>query len=139
MKRGYSDLQITKVKAASVAGTSEVNSDIVDLMDCEGVVFLTTAGTITSGGAQSIKVEIGAESNLSDKADATGLAITIADDDDNQSFQLDYVKSTKRYARATILRATQNSAFGEIYAIRYGCHILPVTNTVTDTFTEDHN
>ncbi len=138
MTRGYSDLKITKVKAPSAAGQTEVNSDIVDLQDYEGVVFVTSAGAITTGGAQSIKVEHGDASNLSDKEDVSGLAITIADDDDSQSFELDYRKA-KRYARATILRATQDSAFGEIYAICYGAHLQPVTASVADTLTEDHN
>lgn len=137
MKRGYADLKIVKVKAASAAGTTAVESDIVDLMDYDGVIFLTTVGAITTGGVQSIKVEDGDDSALSDAADVTGLAITIADDDDNQSMVLDYAKK-KRYARANISRATQNSAFGEVYAILYGAKTKPVTNTVTDTLTEDH-
>lgn len=136
--RGYSELKIEKVEAATVAGTSTIESAIVDLVDFEGVVFVTTAGTITSGGAQSMKVEHGDDSALSDAADVSGLSITIADDDDGQSFVLDY-KKAKRYARCTIPRATQNSVFGEIYAIYYGPHVAPITNTVTDTLTVDRN
>lgn len=135
----YEELKVLKVEAAAAAGTSELNSDVVDLQDYEGVLFLVTAGAITSGGAQSIKVEEGDESNLSDAAAVTGLAITIDDDDDGQSFMLDYKKTTKRYCRATILRATENSAFGEIYAICYGPRVKPVVNAVTNTMTVVHN
>lgn len=137
--RGYEDLKVIKVKAASGAGTTEVNSDTVDLADYEGVLFVVTANAITSGGAQSAKVEHGDESSLSDKADVSGLSITIADDDDNESFVLDYRKTTKRYCCLTLLRATQNSAFGEIYAICYGGHTKAINNTVASTVTVDHN
>jgi hypothetical protein len=138
MIRGFEDLSIKKVKAASAAGQTAITSDIVDLQNFGGVLFLTTAGTITAGGVQSIKVEEGDNSALSDAADVSGLSITIADDDDNQSFVLDYRKK-KRYARASITRATQNSAFGEIYAILYNPNLSPVNNNVTDTFTVDSN
>ncbi len=137
--RGYEDLRVIKVKAASDAGTTEVNSDVVDLQDYQGVLFVVTAGAITSGGAQSAKVEHGDNSELSDAADVTGLSITIADDDDNQSFVFDYRKTTKRYCRLTLLRATQNSAFGEVYAICYGGHVKAINNTVTNAVTVDYN
>lgn len=137
--RGYEDLKIIKVKAASTAATSAIQSDPVDLQDYEGVTFVVTAGAITSGGAQSAKVRHGDESNLSDAADVTGLSITIEDDDDGQTFLFDYKKSTKRYAELYVSRATQNSVFGEIYAVCYGGHVRAINNNVTDTLTVDNN
>jgi hypothetical protein len=136
--RVYENIKVEKVEAATAAGTTAIESAIVDLSEYEGVAFVVSAGAITSGGVQSIKVEVGDDSALSDAADS-GVAIAVADDDDSQSFLLDYAKSGKRYARCTISRATQNSAWGEIYALRYGAGKLPVVNTVADTLTLDNN
>lgn len=137
MERAFEELKIVKVKAAVAAGTTAIECDTVDLQDYDGVMFVTTVGAITSGGAQSVKVQEGDTSTPAD--DVTGLAITIADDDDGQSFVLDFKKGLKRYARLYISRASQNSAFGEVYAILYGARLKPVVNAVANTLTVDNN
>lgn len=139
MERGFEQFKVIKVKVASAAGTTAVNSDPVDLQDYDGVVFVTSSGAIVSGGVQSIKVQEGDASDLSDAVDVSGLAITIADTQGSQSFMLDYHRVVKRYARAVISRATQNSTFGEIYAICYGAALKPVVNAVASTMTVANN
>ena len=132
------NVKITKVKVATVAGTSAINSDSVDMAGYEGVLFFTTVLAITSGGLQSIN---GAQSSDdSNFDDLLGSKVTIADDDDDQTFFLDIYRPEDRYVRLEVARATQNSAFGEIYAIRYGARELPVDNNVTDLVTgEQHS
>lgn len=128
------EVKILKVKAASAAGTTAINSDPVDCLGYRNVAFITTVGAITTGGTQSIKLEHDDASGMGTVADVSGKSITIADDDDNQSFLLSYPVA-KRYVRATITRADQNSAFGEIYALLYNAEKLPITNDVANTFT----
>lgn len=135
MKHLSQEIKIVKVKAASAAGQTDIESDIVDTQDYEGVMFFVTAGTIDSSGEQSLKIEHGDESDLSDAADVAGSSVAIADDDDGQVFVTDYYDVDKRYCRATITRATADSAFGEIYALLYGAKIKPVSNNVTDVIT----
>lgn len=129
------DVKITKVSAASAAGTSTIDSSPVDMSGWEGVLFLTTALAITAGGVQSMKAQQDTAVGMGAAADLTGTGVTIADDDDNQTFWLDIYRPLERFVRVRILRATQNSAFGEIYAIQYRPRTKPVSNNVTDTIT----
>ena len=127
-------IKIVKVANATVAGQTAINSTPVDMRGYEGVLFMVAAGAITGGGAQSINAAQDVASNGS-FTDLAGTKVTIADDDDNQVFWLDVYQPSKRYVRLEIARATQNSAFGEIYAILYGAKQLPETNNITDAST----
>jgi len=129
------DVRVLKVKDASVAGQTAINSDAVDVSGYEGCMFVVNAEAITAGGAQSIKVQQDAASNMASAADLAGTSVTIADDDDNQLFYVDVKRPRERYLRLVVSRATQNSAFGPIYAILYGPRKKPVANNVTDTMT----
>ena len=131
------EIAISKVKDASGAGQTGVNSDAVDMQGYEGVLFLVNAGAITSGGVQSINVAQSDDSGGSpdDYSDLLGSKVTIADDDDNQLFFVEVKNPQKRYVRLEIARATQDSAFGPIYAFLYGAKIRPVNNNVANTIT----
>ena len=128
-------VKITKVANATAAGTSAINSSVVDMQGYDGCLFLTTAGAITAGGVQSLKVQQDEAVGMGAAADLAGTNITVADDDNNQSFWLDVKRPRERYLRLVISRATQNSVWGEIYAIQYRGRSLPVSNNVTDTIT----
>lgn len=137
--RVFESVRCTLAEAATAAGTTDIESAIYDLADYDGIAFLFTVLAVTTGAVTSVGVQVGDAANLSDAALVSGLAITIADDDDNQSFLVDYAKGSKRYARLLIDRATQNAAVGEVYAMQYGAKLQPVTNTVADTLTVDNN
>jgi hypothetical protein len=128
-----SEVKILKVKAASAAGTSAINSDTVDTLGYKNVAFITTVGAIVTGATTSIKLEHDDASGMGTVADVSGKSIAIADDDDNQSFLLSY-NVEKRYVRCTVSRADQNATVGEIYALLYNAGIRPITNAVADTF-----
>lgn len=128
-------VKITKVSAATAAGTSVINSSVVDMQGYDGCLFVVTAGAIVAGGVQSLKVQQDAAVGMGAAADLAGTGLTVADDDDNQVFWLDVKRPGERYLRLVISRATQNSAWGEIYAIQYRGRQLPVSNNVVDTIT----
>lgn len=128
-------VKITKVANATAAGTTAINSSAVDMSGYDGCMFLTTVGAIVSGGVQSIKVQQDTASGMGTAADLAGTGITVADDDDNQVFWLDVKRPRERYLRCVVSRATQNSTWGEIYAIQYRGRSFPVSNNVTDTIT----
>jgi hypothetical protein len=129
--------KVERVEAATSAGTADVDSAVVDLAGFSGVAFVVCSQAITTSGTAEIKVQHGDESNLSDAEDVDGLTITVADDDDNQTFVLDLSRPTKRYARLYIDRATANSAWSEILAFKYGAELKPVDNDVDGTITSD--
>ena len=128
--------KITKVKDTSAAAQTAVNSDGVDMTGFETVLFLVNAGAITSGGVQSINAaQSDDDGSADDYTDLLGTKVTVADDDDNQLFWVEVVNPQKRYVRLEIARATQDSAFGPIYAFQAGANLKPTDNNVTDTIT----
>lgn len=128
-------VKITKLANETAAGTSTINSAVVDMAGYDGCLFLTNAGAITAGGVQSLKVQQDTAVGMGAAADLLGTGLTVADDDDNQAFWLDVKRPRERYLRLVILRATQNSAWGPIWAIQYRGRALPIVNNVTDTIT----
>lgn len=128
-------VKVTKLADATAAGTTAINSAVVDMTGYDGCLFLTSVGAVVTGGVQSIKVQQDTASGMGAAADLAGTGITVADDDDNQSFWLDVKRPSKRYLRVVISRATQNSTWGEIYAIQYRGRVLPCVNNVTDAIT----
>lgn len=136
----FEDMKLTRVKAASAAGQTAVNSDPVDMSGYDAALFFTTFGAITSGGAQSIKVQQSDDNAAADDYDdLEGTGITVAADDDGQTFGVQIIKPTKRYLRLVVSRATQDSVVGEIYALLMGGDVRPITSTVTDVATfESH-
>lgn len=127
--------KLTVVEAAAAAGQTTLTSDIIDMAGWAGCVFFTTVGAITSGGAQSIKAQQGAAAAMGDAADIVGSSITIADDDDGQTFAIDIANPRERYLRVVVARATQDSAFGPIYALQYGPRALPQSWAEDDALT----
>lgn len=113
------------------AGTTNVNSDVVDTAGAEGVRFIIGFGAITSGAATSIKVQQGQQSNLSDAADLAGSAQTVGDTADNSIFITEIYRPRERYVRLSTLRATQNSVIDFVLAELYGTRTKPVTQDAT--------
>lgn len=129
------DIKITKVANATAAGVTAINSAVVDMAGYDGCLFLVNAGAITAGGVQSIKVQQDTAVGMGGAADLAGTGITVADDDDDQAFWVDIKRPLERYLRLVISRATQNSAWGPIWALQYRGRSLPISNIVTDTIT----
>lgn len=123
--------KITRVKASAVAGTSDINSDIIDMANYEGVLFIVALGAITSGAVTSIKGQQGAASSMSDAADLVGTGVTIADTDDDKVVWLDIKNPQERYVRCVLDRGTQNAVLDGIIAIQYGPRKAPTTHDAT--------
>jgi len=122
-------VKVVRVSAASAAGTTAITGSTVDTQGFDGVMFVTAAQTITSTGVQSIKIQHGDASDLSDAADVSGTSVTIADSDDDKAVVTDLSDLSKRYVRAVISRATANSAFGEVFAFLYRAQQKPVVQS----------
>lgn len=132
--RPFEDVKIEQIATvtAGAAGQTAITSSAVDTAGYEGVLFIVGAGTITGGGVQSIKVQQSSDDAAADDySDITGTNQAVADDADNTSFRVDVHRPTKRYLKLIVSRATQNSTFGAIYALKYGARNRPVASQLT--------
>ncbi len=123
--------KLTRVINATAAGTTDINGSTIDMLGFEGVLFVVGFGTITASAVTSIKVQQGAESDLSDAADLAGTGVTVADDDDNQIFGVDVYRPTERYVRVVVDRGTANAVVDGGIAIQYGPAKAPTTHDTT--------
>lgn len=123
--------KLTRVSNAVAAGTSDVNSAVIDMQNFEGCLFVVAFGAITAGAVTSIKLQQGAQSDLSDAADLASTSVTVADDDDNQIFYLDIYRPRERYVRLVVDRGTQNAVIDGIFAQQYGPKKSPTTHDST--------
>lgn len=140
MPEFFEDMKLVRVKAASAAGQTAVNSDSVDMAGYDAVVFFTSFGAITTTGVQSIKVQSSSDDGDADAfADLAGTGVTVADDDDGQTFGVQIIRPVERYLRLVVSRATADAVVGEIYALLLGADVRPLTSTVTNVATfESH-
>lgn len=122
------DLKFTQVKTAVAAGTSDVNSNIIDMQNFDGVIFVTSFGAITSGAVTSVKLQQDTDSAGGTMADLEGSAQSVADDDDDQIVVHDIYRPRERYVRVVVDRGTQNAVINSIVAIQYKGSKAPCTN-----------
>ena len=118
-----------------VSGTADRNGETFDTAGLEGVLMVVKVAAVAAGGANSIKAQQGAASNLSDAADLAGTAITIADDDDNQIFIIDLYRPRERYVRVVVDKDTTNACAESAIYIGYGPRVMPATLTLADEVT----
>lgn len=130
MKELSQNSKIELVKAAQIAATSAIESDVVDMSGYDGVLFLTRFGTAAANN--SVKVQQGEESNLSDAVDLEGSGVVSGADPSNEAIYVDVYKPNKRYVRLYVTRGT-SSTLGEIWAIKYGPRKAPQVHAVKGT------
>lgn len=117
---------------AGAAATTDITSDAVDTAGFDGVLFIVSFGTITSGAATSIKVQQ-CDTSGGSYADLEGTAQTVADTNDNKTFIVDVFRPREQFLKLVVDRGTQNAVVGSIIAIKYNASQRPVTqhtNTV---------
>ena len=127
------DIKITQAITPTngAAGTTAINGATLDMAGFESVLVAVTFGAITGSAVTSIKMQQGAESDMSDAADLEGTSQTVADSDDEDIFYIDLVKPTERYVRLVVSRATQNAVVSSAVYYQYGAHKGPVTHGST--------
>lgn len=121
------EIKITKLNDATAAGTSTINSAVVDMAGFDGVVFLTSTGTVLATGTATVKVQQDTAVGMGAAADLLGTSQAFIDTDDNKSVAVDIKRPLERYLRLVISRAVANSDWGPIWALQYRTRKLPVT------------
>lgn len=124
-------LKFIRVENGAAAGTTDLTSDFVDTQGYDGVLFITSFGTITAGAVTSVKAQQDTDSGGATAADLLGSAVTVADDDDNQVVVHDIYRPRERYVAIVVDRGTQNAVLDGIVAILYHGSKAPVTNDAT--------
>lgn len=126
-----SNVKLTVVSNAVVAGTTNINCTEIDMLGYEGVLFIVQFGAITAGAATTIKAQQDTATGMGSAADLEGTAVTVADDDDDQAAWIDLYKPRERFVRCVITRATQNSVVESAIAIQYKGKKAPITHDAT--------
>jgi hypothetical protein len=132
----YKDIMLSYAgKSLTAASNNDDNSTIIDMAGSEGVIFFTTITDCSASGEAILTIEENvdnADAGMTALKGAMVKATSIADDDLNgKVLVVDVYRPKKRYVQGVRTSATQNIAFGEIYAIRYGGKKLPVTEDST--------
>ena len=124
-------IKITKVKDHTTAGTGDVTSDSVDMLEdggYDGVVFVASYGTAAADNILKAS-QSDDDSTFAELAAAAQVASGASEED----VILDITHPAKRYLKAVAERGT-SSTLESIYAIRYGSRTRPVTShAVTGT------
>ncbi|PKN93011.1 MAG: hypothetical protein CVU44_11305 [Chloroflexi bacterium HGW-Chloroflexi-6] len=111
------------------ANNTDSNSDIIDMMGYDGVVFICPVTDSVQGGVATLKAEqddANADGGMAALTGASATATSAGNDDLNDKLLVvDVYRPTKRYVQAVRTSATQNIAFGNVIAILYKGKALP--------------
>ncbi len=117
------------------SGTADVEGIVIDTAGFGGARFTFTAAEVASGGTNSMKVQQGDLANGGGMNDLIGTSITIEDDDDDEIFQTDIIKSLKRYLRLVLDKDTANVLAGSAVCDLYDPDNMAVAGSITDEIT----
>lgn len=111
-------IDVRRVNNAAAAGTSAINTTVVDMLGYETVAFVALFGTLTASQVTGIKVQQGTASDASDMADLAGTASTaMADGDSNKMLLTEVYRPTERYVRLVVTRGTANAVLDGAIAL----------------------
>lgn len=130
-------LKIDGTNYILAAGTTDVDSDVIDMLGFEAVAIVLGLGTLAASSSVTSKV---AQSDDDDGSpdgfsDLTGTSQATADttNDDNKTIIWDVYRPTKRYLRVTSTRGDGgNSTIDFMLAIKYRCLEAAVTQHATN-------
>jgi len=123
-------VKITKVAAASSAGTSTINGTTVDMTGFEGVLFVTTIGTANAGNI--LKAQVGEKADGSDAADLEGSAVVAEGNGSVVWLDIYRADPSQKYIRPVVVRGASTTV-GEIYAIQYESRKQVAGNNIENT------
>lgn len=127
-----SNVKLTKVADHTTAGTTDVESAILDMSGYEGVMFFTSFGTAAADNLLKVQQD---DANASGgMADLLGSGVVSGASPSNEDVWADVYRPTKRYVRCVAVVDT-SSTVESIWALQYGPRETPVDNTTSGTIT----
>lgn len=110
----------TRVSNAVAAGTTDVNTTVLDMSGFDCVYWEALFGTLTATQVTLIKAQQGDLADGSDAADITGAATAaLADADSNKALVLEVIRPQKRFVRLVVDRGTANAVIDGVMGIQY--------------------
>jgi hypothetical protein len=128
-----SQVKVTKVHATEGAAAATHYSDIVDMANWDGVVFLASIGTAAADNGVNAQQDTDAAGGT--MADLEGTKIL--SDATQTDFVLDLYRPKERYVRLAVLRCT-STTIEAVWAIQYRGRSMPVDNDTTAQAAEVH-
>ena len=131
---------------AGAAAATDIAGSIIDMANFYGVMAVVRMGAITQGAVTTIKWKQGdvvdsetTPTSITDAADLEGTSITIADDDDEQTFVSVLILPTDRWVQLYVDRATQNAVITSAEYIRFGARTQPTTLSIANAVTAERH
>lgn len=121
-------VKLTKVADHTTAGTTDVESAILDMSGYEGVLFITSYGTAATNNI--LKAQQDDVNSAGGMADLTGTGVASGSSDED--VWLDVYRPQKRYVRCIAVVDT-SSTVESIWALQYGAREMVVDNTTSGT------
>lgn len=129
------DCKVQRVANSAVAGTTEIDSDVLDMEGYAGVIFVALLGDVTVNSVLTLTVKENSASSTSSPTPtavsgaATAAYTASATDSDNKALvvDLDAHFLTKRYVYAALTRTAANAVVDGMVAIRYKAGKKPST------------
>ena len=125
----------TRVGLAYDSGTADRTGAIMDMSGWSGILITAVVAAVGGGATYSIKAQQDTASGGGSMADLLGTGITIADDDDDQIFQIDIYKPLERYVRVYVDKDTSNTCAESVIYTLYGPTDMATAGSITDEIT----
>lgn len=122
------NVKITVISAAAAAGTTEVDSSIIDMAGFDGVVFVAVTGALTINSVITLTAQENTANSTSGMAAITGgatPAYTALGTETLNTFIVDIFRPIQRYLRVALTRTAANTVVNSIIAIQYHGTKLP--------------
>lgn len=121
------DAKIIRIGNAVAAGTSDIESDVVDTAGYENCCFIALFGALTATAVTSIKVQQ-CDTSGGSYADLAGTAASLtAETHDNKIAAVEIHQPKERYLKLVVDRDTANAVVDGVIAILYNGAVSPVT------------
>lgn len=127
------DVKITLVSTGTAAGTTDIDSDRVDMTDFDSVCFVWQLGDVDNTAVVSALLKSNAaDSTTGSTTEITGTSTTAtATSADDKLIIVNCHRPTHRYAYSTLDRGTANAVLDGCVAYQYNASSLPVTQGST--------
>ena len=126
------NVKIDQVLGYYAAGTTKRTSDIIDMANYDGVMFIAELGTLIEAGTVDVFVDQNADNStigMARLATTTAHTVTAANALLAKSaIVVDVYQPQERYLQCNITPATQNAVILGITAIRYSGRVKPDAN-----------
>lgn len=116
----------------ALASNTDQNSDILDMANWDGVMFIVPLTDSVDTGVATLTIEqntANSDSGMAALSGAVATATSAANDDlNNKLLVVDVYRPRERYVQGVIASATANIAFGNTLAIQYSGRKGPVSD-----------